>query len=182
MGRSKAKGNGNRMGLAAAASPATATARTLVAILAVLFSSTTTIVCEASITLMNSGRTYRSRMDYQIGQPFLSEFDYVGRLQVLPENPTLCPDPNDPDKKHKVVRPSDGLPVALMAQAGGCSILEKAQVAATMIQPAYTVQYLILQDPSKRKGPTSLGDIDSNNATTLHPCTTTKYSTVNHEF
>lgn len=41
--------------------------------------------------------------------------------------------------------------MALVAQAGGCSIIEKARVAANMINPANNVQYLILQDPNKRQ-------------------------------
>ena len=40
--------------------------------------------------------------------------------------------------------------VALIAQSGGCSITEKAQVAANMINPANNVQYLIIQDSNKR--------------------------------
>ena len=40
--------------------------------------------------------------------------------------------------------------MALIAQSGGCSILEKARVASTMINPPNQVQYLIIQDISKR--------------------------------
>ena len=40
--------------------------------------------------------------------------------------------------------------MALIAQSGGCSILEKARVASTMINPPNQVQYLIIQDSSKR--------------------------------
>ena len=40
--------------------------------------------------------------------------------------------------------------VALVAQSGGCSITEKAQVAANLINPANNVQYLIIQGQSKR--------------------------------
>jgi hypothetical protein len=40
--------------------------------------------------------------------------------------------------------------VALIAQSGGCSIIEKARVASTMINPPNQVQYLIIQDSNKR--------------------------------
>mmetsp|Transcript_9182 Transcript_9182/g.27336 ORF Transcript_9182/g.27336 Transcript_9182/m.27336 type:complete len:529 (-) Transcript_9182:694-2280(-) len=136
--------------------------RVILATTAVLSNHRHRYCAEASISLMNSGTTYPSRMDYEIGQPFLSGFDYMGRLQSLPENPTLCRDPDDPNKKHKVIRPRDGLPVALLVESGGCSILEKAQVAANLIEPAYAVQYVILQDSDKRhRSQTTLGDHDS---------------------
>lgn len=100
---------------------------------------------------MNSGRTFHSTMDPHIGQPLLRGYDYMGRLQYLADNPTLCPGTgNDANQAFDIVAPVDGLPVALVAQAGGCSIQEKARVAAELIHPANNVQYLIIQNPSKR--------------------------------
>lgn len=105
---------------------------------------------EATISFMNSGRTFRSRMDPHVGQPLLRGYEYMGRLQYVVDNPTLCPG-KYPDQKFDIVTPIDGLPVALVAQAGGCSVIEKARVAANMINPANNVQYLIIQDPNKRR-------------------------------
>ncbi|VEU36162.1 unnamed protein product [Pseudo-nitzschia multistriata] len=116
----------------------------------------------ATISFLDSGKTFHSRMDPHIGQPLMRGYEYVGRLQYISENPTLCPgndnDGNGNDQTFDIVTPMDGLPVALVAQAGGCSIMEKARVASTMIRPANNVQYLIIQNSSKRGAPTVLAN------------------------
>jgi len=73
----------------------------------------------------------------------------MGRLQYVSENPTLCQG-TYPGQTFQIKTPSDGLPVALVAQSGGCSIYEKVLVASKLINPSNTVGYLIVQDTSKR--------------------------------
>jgi len=104
---------------------------------------------EGSISVIESGKTFYSKQDRNIGQQLLRGYEYMGRLQYVNENPTLCPGEN-PYEKFNIVSSSDGLPVALIAQSGGCSLLQKASVAARMINPENQVQYLIIQDSNKR--------------------------------
>jgi hypothetical protein len=108
------------------------------------------VAVDATISI--GDRQFPSRMDHAIGQPLLAGYNYMGRLQYISDNPTLCPDRYDPHRKYTITIPIDKLPVALLAQAGGCTLLEKAQVAANMILPTNNVQYLIVQESSKRHG------------------------------
>ena len=48
--------------------------------------------------------------------------------------------------------------VALLAKSGGCSIYEKAVVAASLINPSNNVAYLIVEDSSKRRHVVSVED------------------------
>jgi len=141
---------------------ATLASWTLFLLLTILATPTT-----ATISFVDSGRTFVSRQDTHIGQPLLSGYEYMGRLQSIPENPTLCPG-KYPNQKFDIVNPTDGLPVALVAKSGGCSIFDKVMVASSLINPANTVGYLIVQDASKRHH-LSLGNytIDSEMETQL---------------
>jgi len=104
---------------------------------------------DGSISIIESGTTFHSKPDRNIGQQLITGYEYMGRLQTVRDNPTLCPHENRYEK-FNIVPSSDGLPVALIAQSGGCSLMEKAAVAARMIHPSNQVQYLIVQDSSKR--------------------------------
>mmetsp|Transcript_3693 Transcript_3693/g.8425 ORF Transcript_3693/g.8425 Transcript_3693/m.8425 type:complete len:672 (-) Transcript_3693:1405-3420(-) len=125
----------------------------------VLCATTAAVLClswmgttvEATISFIESGRTFHSKLDPHIGQQMMRGYEYMGRLQSVAENPTLCPGVY-PNQKWNVVTPTDGLPVALIAQSGGCSVMEKAHVAANMINPPNNVGYVIIVEPSKRRG------------------------------
>jgi len=117
----------------------------------------------ATISFVDSGRTFSSRQDTHVGQPLLDGYEYMGRLQYIPENPTLCPG-TYPNQKFDIVNPSDGLPVALVAKSGGCTIMEKVKVASTMINPANVVGYLIVQDPKSKRHTKMLSLEDPNSA------------------
>lgn len=104
----------------------------VVAWLLVLSFSTTSI--EASVSIAETGQTFDSRPERHIGQRLWKGYEYMGRLQYLAENPTLCPpssstshgdkalfvsssmssstsDGNLQDaRKYRIVQPSDGLP------------------------------------------------------------------------
>jgi len=103
-------------------------------------------VATASIKIVDSGRTIPSRPDRQLGQKLWKGYEYMGRLQFLHGNLQLCPSPDDPHRRFSITVPSDGLPVALYAKAGGCTLEEKAMVASTMIDPPNTVGYIIVED------------------------------------
>lgn len=119
---------------------------------------------DATITFIESRKTFHTKPDQHLGQPLLGGYDYMGRLQVVRENPTLCPG-RYPDQAFDIVTPSDGIPVALVAQSGGCSIFDKVRVASSMINPKNTVGYLIVQDMSKRH--LQLSTDFSNNKTSM---------------
>jgi len=104
---------------------------------------------DATISFLDTGKTYPTRPDPHIGQQLPRGLDFAGRIQYVPENPKLCPGIY-PHQKFDIVTPADGLPVALVASTGGCSILDKVKVASSLINPSNTVGYLILQDGSKR--------------------------------
>ena len=65
----------------------------------------------ASIHFLDSGKAFPSRPDPHFGQPLLRGYDYMGRIQTIPENPTLC-DYNRKDK-YNIVAPKDGIPGTL---------------------------------------------------------------------
>jgi hypothetical protein len=66
----------------------------------------------ATITFMDSSKMYPSKRDRHIGQPLLEGYEYMGRLQYVPDNPTLCPGNVYPQQKFDIVTPTDGLPGA----------------------------------------------------------------------
>ncbi len=104
----------------------------------------------ASISILDSGITFDSRPERSVGHSLARGYNYLGRLQYLPDNISLCPDDRDPSRKFQIIKPADAVPVALIASSGKCSLKEKALVATTMIEPPNLVQYLILNDPTKR--------------------------------
>mmetsp|Transcript_58094 Transcript_58094/g.142001 ORF Transcript_58094/g.142001 Transcript_58094/m.142001 type:complete len:653 (-) Transcript_58094:84-2042(-) len=115
---------------------------------------------DASISIAETGQTFDSKPERYIGQRLWKGYEYMGRLQYLTENPTLCPPPSSSGTsttKFRINQPSDGLPVALLARRGGCSVAEKAIFAATMIEPANTVQYLIVEDYGRKPRRPRLG-------------------------
>jgi hypothetical protein len=109
-------------------------------------------LASASISIVDTGQTYESKPDYRVGQRLWKGYEYMGRMQYLPDNFSLCPQDYSPDHRFTIVKPQDGLPVALIASSGDCSLKAKALVATGMISPPGVVQYLIVRDSSKRLG------------------------------
>ncbi len=68
---------------------------------------------KATISFIQSGKTFLSRQDTHIGQPLTEGYQYMGRLQYIPENPTLCPGTHK-NQKFDIVVPKDGLPGELL--------------------------------------------------------------------
>jgi hypothetical protein len=117
-------------------------------------------IAEASISIVDTGRTFDSKPDRLVGQRLWKGYEYLSRLQYLSENPTLCPT-SDSSRSEliNVILPTDGLPVALLVQGGGgCTVAEKARVASNMIKPGNTVQYVIIIDEHKRRPDFELTD------------------------
>jgi len=137
--------NTNTNDCSAARSTSTAVRGSLLLLLQLLLLATPS---DATISIIDSGKKFPSKPDPRIGQPLLRGYEYMGRLQYVPDNPTLCPGPY-PHQAFDIVTPTDGLPVALVARSGGCSIFDKVRVASNMINPSNTVGYLIVQDASK---------------------------------
>jgi hypothetical protein len=71
---------------------------------------------EATISIADSGRTFESRPDHRLGPRLWKGYEYMGRMQYILDNPTLCPDTNHASnpKKYQIVKPEDGLPGALV--------------------------------------------------------------------
>jgi len=113
-------------------------------------------VVQGSISIINSGKTFHTKQDQTIGLQLVRGYEYMGRLQHIDKNPTLCS--NNPYAKFPIVPPSDGIPVAIIAQSGGgCSSEQKIKNAARMISPKNRVQYIIIQDSSKHRHDGQLG-------------------------
>ena len=66
---------------------------------------------DATISFIESGKTFHSKMDRHLGQPLLRGYEYMGRLQYVADNPTLCPG-EYPNQNFSIVTPMDGLPGA----------------------------------------------------------------------
>ena len=64
---------------------------------------------QASISFVESGKVFPSKVDALIGQPLLRGYEYMGRLQAVSDNPILCPGMY-PQQKFDIVTPTDGLP------------------------------------------------------------------------
>ena len=106
-------------------------------------------VAQATITIMDTGETFASRQDSEYGPLLWKDYQYAGRMQIIEGNLPLCPnEEEDPDVKHRLVIPSDGLPVALLGRNGGCSTLEKLHYIQAHVEPANLVHYLILDGNS----------------------------------
>ena len=61
----------------------------------------------ASISFVDSGKTFASRQDTHIGRPLVTRREYMGRLQYVPENPQLCPGRYNPHQRFKIVGTTD---------------------------------------------------------------------------
>jgi hypothetical protein len=121
----------------------------------VLFSS----IAEASISIVETGRTFESKPDRKVGQRLWKGYEYLARLQYVAENPTLC----SLDATHvlNIVPPTDGLPVAVLVKGGGgCSTTQKAQAVSKMIKPLNMVQYLVVIDEGRRRAKPKFGVTD----------------------
>jgi len=116
---------------------------------------------EATITVVGTQQTFASEPVKGIGRHMWKGYEYVGRLQYLPQHMDLC----DIREPVTVTVPQDSVPVALLASDGGCGILEQARIASTMIQPKNIVSYLIVED-AKRKT-TTLGHENEDNSDTI---------------
>eukprot|EP00934_Nitzschia_sp_Nitz4_P003783 Nitzschia sp. Nitz4//scaffold15_size197535//132603//134631//NITZ4_001593-RA/size197535-augustus-gene-0.228-mRNA-1//-1//CDS//3329537760//3773//frame0 len=99
---------------------------------------------DASITVVDLDKVFGSRPENKVGRTLWKGYDYMGRLQYLPNNLQLCPSSSDPDATFDITPPSDGVPVALYADYGGCTLEEKARVATSLIRPVNAVGYLIV--------------------------------------
>lgn len=51
-------------------------------------------VVDASITIAETGQVFDSKPERYVGQRLWKGYEYMGRLQYLAENPTLCPPPS----------------------------------------------------------------------------------------
>mmetsp|Transcript_2120 Transcript_2120/g.4620 ORF Transcript_2120/g.4620 Transcript_2120/m.4620 type:complete len:595 (+) Transcript_2120:146-1930(+) len=102
---------------------------------------------QGTITIMDTGERFPSRQDKEYGPLLWNGYQYAGRLQMIDGNMPLCPRSTSdavPEEKHRLVIPSDGLPVALLAREGSCTTLEKLNYIRQNIEPANLVHYLIL--------------------------------------
>lgn len=109
---------------------------------ALLFSS----VADATITIAGTGERFPSYPDRLIGSKFLEGFEYMARLQYIPDDLDVCPS-FQPVSNITIVPPRDGLPVVLLARGDYCSDYTKLQVAQSMIHPTGVVKYLIIYNP-----------------------------------
>jgi hypothetical protein len=109
-----------------------------------------TKLVQATITVDETGEIFSSNQDGHYGPLLWKGYTYPGRLQRIDTNQALCPPPNDGRNntatKHRLVIPSDGWPVALLAREGSCSLAEKLQYIQDSVTPAALVKYLIVDD------------------------------------
>jgi hypothetical protein len=64
---------------------------------------------QATITIVDSGKTVVSRPDRKLGERLWKGYEYIGRLQFVQGNMQLCRG-DDPSRKFRITVPSDGLP------------------------------------------------------------------------
>jgi hypothetical protein len=64
---------------------------------------------QASITIVDSGKTLASKPDRKLGERLWKGYEYIGRLQYVQGNMQLCRG-LDPSSKFRITVPSDGLP------------------------------------------------------------------------
>jgi hypothetical protein len=119
-----------------------------------LLPSALVLQVEATITVMDTRLRYASRQDHSLGKKLWKGYEYMARLQYIDGNLPLCPDNenNHHDMHHapyNLTVPEDGLPVALLVRAGGCSLQAKADFVLKNVHPAGLVKYLIV-DGSRR--------------------------------
>lgn len=123
----------------------------------VFFLNAVLVRVQGMITVVDTGESFPSRQDKEYGPLLWKHNNYGGRLQMIEGNLPLCPPDRSHDgagitsassahngTKHQLIIPSDGLPVALLGRAGGCSVKEKLQYIQEHVQPWYLVHFLIL--------------------------------------
>eukprot|EP00526_Cylindrotheca_closterium_P008660 CAMPEP_0113616602 /NCGR_PEP_ID=MMETSP0017_2-20120614/8325_1 /TAXON_ID=2856 /ORGANISM="Cylindrotheca closterium" /LENGTH=511 /DNA_ID=CAMNT_0000525923 /DNA_START=265 /DNA_END=1800 /DNA_ORIENTATION=+ /assembly_acc=CAM_ASM_000147 len=120
----------------------------LTACLLLLFAGSTV---EATITVVSTQQKFPSEPVKGIGRHMWKGYEYIARLQYLPHHLDLC----DITEPVSVTVPQDSVPVVLLAKTGDCSKEEQARIASTMIKPQNVVNYLILEDSSRKT--TTLG-------------------------
>jgi len=96
-------------------------------------------VVDASIEVIDFGRTYQSRPDKYIGLQLRAGVEYSARLQRISGDQYLCG-----DNQSNVTVPKDGLPIALVVKKGFCSFAQKAEYASRNIYPPGIVKVLII--------------------------------------
>jgi len=96
-------------------------------------------IVDASIEVIDLGRTYQSRPDKYIGLQLRTRVEYSARLQRISGDQYLCG-----DNQSNVTVPKDGLPIALVVKKGFCSFAQKAEYASRNIQPPGIVKVLII--------------------------------------
>ena len=113
-------------------------------------------VVQASITIKETGQRFPSHQETSIQgtKRFWKGYEYMGRLQYIPNNLSLCwPSKGTvgdvpSEYRYNLTIPPDGLPVALLVRGGRCSLEEKLQVAKEALVPSGLVHYLIIDTTS----------------------------------
>lgn len=122
--------------------------------LLILLSSALLVQVEATITVMDTRHRYASRQDHSLGKRLWKGYEYMARLQYVDGNLPLCPDDNDNNHSmhhapYNLTVPEDGLPVALLVRAGGCSLQAKADFVLKNVHPVGLVKYLIIDGSTR---------------------------------
>lgn len=108
----------------------------------------------ASITIMETAKSFPSRPEKKLGHQLWKGSEYMGRMQFVHGNLQLCKSVQDPHRRFFISESMDGLPIAIYAKSGGCTLEEKAYVASNLLDPPNIVGYLIVDDDrsgSRRK-------------------------------
>lgn len=96
-------------------------------------------------------KEFPSWEEKKLGHRLWKGYQYMGRLQYVESNLHLCQMTSDVNHRFPIVPSTDGIPVALYAKDGGCSLEEKAMVASKLITPANHVAYLIVDDRKTKR-------------------------------
>jgi hypothetical protein len=106
-----------------------------------------------SATITVGDRHYQS-MPAAFGMPWHPMGHYAAHIQVLEDNPFLCQGAGLtnfsrrlPGKNESLVKPTDGIPVALLTSRGACNFEEKARTA---MKYGDFVKYVIVYDDRAR--------------------------------
>jgi len=115
---------------------------------------------KASITILETAKSFPSRPEKKLGHQLWKGSEYMGRMQFVHGNLQLCKSAQDPHRRFFISESMDGLPIAIYAKSGGCTLEEKAYVASNLLEPPNIVGYLIVDDDrssrsKKRKNDTS---------------------------
>lgn len=101
---------------------------------------------QASITIMETAKSFPSRPEKKLGHQLWKGSEYMGRMQFVHGNLQLCKSVQDPHRRFAINESMDGLPIAIYAKSGGCTLEEKAYVASNLLDPPNIVGYLIVDD------------------------------------